>query len=166
MTTQTGGSGEGRSRWFNILLIASLALNLLFIGGLAKAAWHHRHGWHDGQGFMGFARDLPPDRRKMLRDDFKAARDALEPLRQKTRDLWSEANKILVEEPFDKAKYKAAMDSVTEAEGQLKSAIRAAISETAAKLTPEERRALQAWREERKSRMFGKRHKRDEGMSE
>lgn len=163
MTTQSGGSGEGRARWFNILLVGSLALNLLFIGGLAKAAWHHRHGGHGGPGLMGFVRDLPPDRRQLLGNEIKAAREAVEPLRQTVRDRWSEANTVLVEEPFDKAKYKAAMDRVTEAESQMKAGITSALSETASKLTPDERRALKAWRDKRKKHMSGKHRDKGEG---
>ncbi len=166
MTTDSGGTGEGRSRWLNILLIASLALNLLFIGGLAKAAWHHRHGGFSSPGLMGFVRDLPPDRRQLLGGDIEAAREAARPMRQTVRDLWSEANKILLEEPFDKAKYKSAMDRVTEAEGQMRATLTGALAETASKLTPDERRALQVWREKRKSHIFGKRQKRDESMGE
>lgn len=163
MTTQTGGTGEGRARWFNILLVASLALNLLFIGGLAKAAWHHRHGGHGGPGMMGFVRDLPPDRRKLIGDDIKAARESVEPMRKAVRERWDEANKVLVAEPFDKAAFKAAMDRVTEAEGQFKNTINAALSETASKLTPDERRAFQAWRDKRKKRMFGKHREKGDG---
>lgn len=162
MTTVSGGTGEGRSRWFNILLIASLALNLLFVGGLAKAAWHHRHGGFDGFGLMGFARNLPPDRQQFLRDEIKAARDAVKPLRQEMRDRWSDANKVLVEEPFDKEKYKAAMDRVTEADNKIKAVITNALADTASKLNPAEREALKAWRDKRKSHMFGKRHRKDD----
>lgn len=170
MTTQSGGeadgSSAGRARWFKILLVGSLALNLLFIGGLAKAAWHHRHGGpggHGGPGLMGFVRDLPPDRRQLIGAELKAAREAVEPMRTTVRERWSEANTVLVEEPFDKAKYKAAMDRVTEAEGQLKNAITAAMSETAAKMSPDERRALQAWRDKRKKHSFGKHRNKGEG---
>lgn len=166
MTTETGGqadgSGQGRSRWYTIVLVGSLALNLLFIGGLAKAAWHHRHGGPGGPGMMGFVRDLPPDRRQLIGGELKAAREAIEPMRQTMRDRWSETNKVLVEEPFDKAKFKAAMDKVTEADSQIKNAFSSALSETVAKLTPDERRAFQAWREKRKKHMFSKhRSKRD-----
>ena len=167
MTTQpaveAGGPGKGRARWFNILLIGSLALNLLFMGGLAKAAWHHRHGGHGGPGLTGFVRDLPPDRRQLLGNEIKAAREAVEPMRQTVRDRWGDANKVLSEEPYDKAKFKAAMDRVTEAEALLKNEITLALSETAAKMTPDERRALQAWRDKRKQHMFGKRHRKSVG---
>lgn len=167
MTTQSGGdagnSSSGRGRWFNILLVGSLALNLLFIGGLAKAAWHHRHGGHGGPGLMGFVRDLPPDRRQLIGDELKAARTAVQPMRETVRERWGEANAVLVEEPFDKTKYKTAMDRVTEAEVQLKNAIWAAMSETASKMSPEERRALHAWRDKRKKHSFGKHRDKGEG---
>ena len=112
---------------------------------------------------MGFVRDLPPDRRQLIGAELKAAREAVEPMRTTVRERWSEANTVLVEEPFDKAKYKAAMDRVTEAEGQLKNAITAAMSETAAKMSPDERRALQAWRDKRKKHSFSKHRNKGDG---
>jgi uncharacterized membrane protein len=158
MTTPSTPPAEGRSRWFNAALIASLALNLLFIGGLAKAYWHHRHGPFGGPGMMSFARDFDPERRKTLREDFKAARETVRPLRQAVRGAWSEANTLLAAETFDKEKYRAAMDRVTEAEGRVRAAMAAAMAETASKMTAEERSKLQAWREQRMLHKFDRRH--------
>jgi uncharacterized membrane protein len=139
-----------------------LAVNLLFVGGFGAAAWHHRHGPRgDDIGLMGFAHELPGDRQKIVRDDIKAARQTIRPLRQAVRDAWDEANKVLTVEPFDKDKYKAAMGKLTEAETQFKSAIATALAETAAKLTPEERVSLQGWRERRRPHMFGQHGHRD-----
>jgi uncharacterized membrane protein len=157
MTTENGGATQGRSRWLYGGLIASLALNLLFVGGFGAAAWHHRHGPRgDDMGLMGFARELPADRQKLLRDDIAAARQTIRPLRVAARDAWDEANAALTAEPFDKDKYKAAMDKLTETEGRFKSAMASAFADTAAKLTPEERRSLQSWRERRRPHILGR----------
>ena len=72
MTTQSATPEGGRPRWFKVALIASLALNLVFIGGFAKAFWHHRHGPFGGPGMVGFARDFEPERLKHLYQTFKA----------------------------------------------------------------------------------------------
>lgn len=155
--TDTGSAPQGRSSWFRAGIIASLALNLLFIGGLGAAAWRHRHGPRgDDMGLAGFARQLPSERQTLVRGDVEAAKQVIRPLRKAVRDAWTESNALLTAEPFDKDKFKAALDRLTEAEARLKSAATAALVDTAAKLTADERRSLQAWREKRRPRMFGR----------
>jgi uncharacterized membrane protein len=162
MTVEIGGSPDTRSKWLYRGLVASLALNLLFAGGLGAAAWHHRHGPRgDDTGLMGFARELPGDRQTMVREDIAAARLTIRPLRKAVRESWDEANAVLTQEPFDKEKYIAAMGKLTESEGRFKSAIASALADTAAKLTPEERKSLQGWREKRRPHMFGHHGHRD-----
>ncbi|MEQ1652113.1 MAG: periplasmic heavy metal sensor [Hyphomicrobium sp.] len=165
MTTETGAVAQDRSRWLKIGLIASLALNLLFIGGFARAFWHHGPGpgGHFGKdaGLMGFVRELPGDRQKLVRDDIAAARETIRPLRRAVREAWSEANTALTAEPFNKDTYKAAVDKLTEAEARMKAATATALADTAAKLTAEERRSLQGWREKRKPHMFRRHGHRD-----
>jgi uncharacterized membrane protein len=162
MTMDSGGAPVRRSRWVKIGIVASLALNLLFAGGLAAAAWHHRHGGRgDDSGLMGFARGLPAERQKMVRDDVAAARLTIRPLRKAVREAWNESNALLTAEPFDKDKYRAGVDKLTDAESRFKTAIAAALADTAAKLTPEERRNLQGWREKRRPHMFGGHGRRD-----
>jgi uncharacterized membrane protein len=164
MTTDIGGAPDSRSKWLYRGLVASLALNLLFAGGLGAAAWHHRHGPRgDDVGLMGFARELPGERQKVVREDIAAARLTIRPLRTAVREAWDDANSVLTLEPFDKDKYKASMDKLTEAEGRFKSAIASVLADTAAKLTPEERKSLQGWRERRRPHMLGHHGHRDGG---
>lgn len=165
MTTDTGGAPQGRSRWMTAALVASLALNLVFIGGAARAIWHHKHDGGrrgDDAGLFGFVRNLPSERAALVRGDLELARQTVRPMRKAVRDAWYEANTVLTTEPFDKDKYKAAMDRLTEAEGRFKAAIAASLADTAAKLTPEERVKLQGWREKRRPHVFG-RHGRHDG---
>jgi uncharacterized membrane protein len=155
--TDTSSAPRGRSGWFRAGIIASLALNLLFIGGLGAAAWRHRHGPRgDDMGLAGFARRLPAERQTLVRGDVDAAKQVIRPLRKAVREAWTESNALLTAEPFDKGKFKAALDKLTEAETRFKSAATAALVDTAAKLTAEERRSLQGWREKRRPRMFGR----------
>jgi uncharacterized membrane protein len=162
MTTDIGGVPETRTKWLYRGLVASLALNLLFAGGLGRAAWHHRHGPRgDDTGLMGFARQLPQDRQKIVQEDIAAARLVILPLRKAVREAWDDANLVLTAEPFDKDKYKASMDKLTDTEGRFKAAIASALADTAAKLTPEERKNLQGWREMRRPHMFGHHGHRD-----
>lgn len=156
MSTEVSGSSSGRPRWLKVLLIASLALNLLVIGGMASAMWRHHHGRGPFGGprgdhsLMGFVRDLPSERQQAVRADVEAAREAVKPMRQEIRDAWAATNAVLTAEPFDKAKVKEAAAKLLAAEAKFKTAISDALIDTAEKLTPEERKKLQEWRERRR----------------
>lgn len=156
MNTEVSGPASGRSRWLKPLLIASLALNLLVIGGMASAMWRHHHGRGPFGGprgdhsLMGFVRELPSERQQAVRADIEAARETVKPMRQEIRDAWSAANTALTLEPFDKAKVKEAAAKLLAAEAKFKSAISDALIDTAEKLSPEERKKLQEWRERRR----------------
>jgi uncharacterized membrane protein len=149
-----------QSRWLFPALIASLALNLLFIGGIGAAAWqkkHHRgHGFGADFGLMGFVRELPDDRAAVVREQITKARESTRPLKKAVREAWRDANATLTVEPFDKEKFKAAMARASDAESQFKAAIAGGLADMAEKLTAEERAKLQAWREKRSPRLFGK----------
>jgi uncharacterized membrane protein len=149
------------------LLVASLAVNLLFAGGVAASVWRHHHGFGHGDRasrgefpLLGFVRDLPADRQQAVRDQLMAARDKVQPLRKDVRDAWDASNSILTVEPFDKAKAKEAVTRLLDAESKFKLAVTDVLLDTAEKLTPEERRKLQEWRERRRPGAFG-RHKPD-----
>ena len=59
----------GRSRLLYPGLIFSLALNLLFLGGIGAAIWHHQNMQkkRGDYGLMRFAKDLPSASRLRLR---------------------------------------------------------------------------------------------------
>lgn len=154
----TGGSDEGARKpsWIKWALIASLAANLLIVGSVMGAFWSHRHGgrhFGPGQdrelGLMGFVRELAPDRQGEMRTTLEAEREKLKPLRDGLRDGWKETNGLLVAEPFDKDKLKAAMVRMIESETRLRTAVSDVLVETSAKLSAEERQKLKAWRERR-----------------
>ncbi len=157
MSTVTDDGSRPRS-WVKPLLIGSLALNLLFIGGMASAMWRHHHGFGPPGGprgggdfsLMGFVDELPADRQQAVRDQLKSARDAVKPLRQEVRDAWAATNTVLTVEPFDKAKAKDAAAKLMAAEAKFKTAVSDALLDTAEKLTAEERKTLQQWRESRR----------------
>jgi Spy/CpxP family protein refolding chaperone len=140
-------------------LIASLALNLLFVGGIAAGAWHHRFGGRHGEtGLMSFANDLAEPHRQTIRDMVTTARESMRPQRQAMRRAWDEANATLTVEPFDKEKFKAAMEHVSEAENAYKVAVTTVLASIAEKLTPEERKELQQWRDKRRPKIFRRHH--------
>jgi uncharacterized membrane protein len=132
--------------------IASLALNLLFVGLFAAAIWHHRHeGMRSMEpGLLGFVRQLPSDRQDVVRQEITAARDSMKDLRASVRKSWTDANTLLTAEPFDKAKFSAALAQLREVEDRYKTSLNGALADTAEKLSPDERKLLQTWREKRR----------------
>jgi uncharacterized membrane protein len=144
-------------RKLRIALIVSLALNVLVIGGVAGTLLVSRHhGWkgHGDRAFglLGFARTLPPERAELIRQRIASEKANLSALRKAERQARDEARSILMEEPFDAEKFKAALSRAAEAEAKEKSARMSLLAETAAGLTPEERRQLHNWFEKRRAR--------------
>ena len=136
-----------RSKWWQILLIVSLAINLLIAG--AVVARMVTHGGPDR--IMGasyaqliprrFFAEMPRDRRKVLqdilkkyRDDFKGERDASEQVAVKLADA--------IGEPYDVEKVKLVISEFTAQNGKLAAKGGDAALEILAVLTPEERRLL------------------------
>lgn len=160
MTSEAPNGGVRMPRWLYAGLIASLAVNLLFVGSLGGAFLHQRHGKPHGMssrggedvGLLGFVRKLPKDKQAAIREQVKTGRENLQPLREASNEAWLAGNKVLAQEPFDQEKVKAAFVRMTEAETKLKMAIGDILSSMASQLTPDERQMLSEWREVRKPR--------------
>ena len=152
MTVEVNKLAPGRPGYLYPALIASLALNLLFVGLFAAAAWHHFEKSQSANepGLLAFVRQLPENRQDTVRNEIAAARAAMKDLRANVRKSWIDANAMLTEEPFDKAKFVAALAQLRETENVYKTALNNALAETAASLSPEERKILQSWREKRR----------------
>jgi uncharacterized membrane protein len=157
--TIDSGAGPGRKTIFNLrfALMVSLALNVLIIGAVAGAflMGRHHHGrghWHKGGPLAGFARTLPDERGDVLRQQIESNQTKLEPLRKEENAARDEARSVLMTEPFDIEKFKAALARKADADAREKRARMEQFAEMVATLTPEERRQLHAW--------FEKRHKR------
>ncbi len=157
MTVEANQSpASGRPRYLYPALIASLAINLLFVGSFAAAVWHHSeddvlpgHAPND-KGFVGFADQLSPDRQDPIRKEITAAREAMRDLRVSVRKSWLDANALLTAEPFDKAKFLAALMQLRDVEARYKTAVYNTVADTADTLTPDERKLLQKWRANRR----------------
>ncbi len=162
MTNGTTGPGPGRN--LRLALMASLALNLLIIGGVAAALLlPHLHGWKGRHrpGLAGFAETLPPDRAEMVRQKVQGEKANFEAIRKEQRDAREAARVILVEEPFDAAKFKAALDRVADALDKETRTRMGLVADTAPQLTPEERKQLHAYFEKHRPRKH-RRHDDDE----
>ncbi len=140
------------SRRVRILLFASLALNAVFIGGLASAAFRHdripfsARGGAGQQNLAAYVMTLPAERRMTL---FKAASDKRQALVQQravVRRARDDAQASLVLEPFDKEKYLAAQSRLVQAEHAQRLNQRDMIVEIANAMSPDERRSYSRWR--------------------
>lgn len=151
--TQPQAPVQQPSRWLKPLLIASLALNLIVIGGAAGAFFKHRHGGGHARGLTGFVKKLPAGRQPELMALVKAEREKIKPIREEIRANWDETNTALAAEPFDKDRLKAAMAKLIEAEMRMRTLVGDAIVTTAEKLSPGERQQMKAWRQRHHDRL-------------
>jgi uncharacterized membrane protein len=135
-------------RWPRYLLIASLALNLLFVGMLASAFW--RGGWGQGRGnptnIIGYLSTLSPERRAQLLDLSKDVRGEVRGLRQLVRQANADRMAALTAETFDKQRYIDAQTRQIEAETKMRLLMRNVLAETAASMTLVERKTFLRWR--------------------
>jgi uncharacterized membrane protein len=137
-----------RSRWWQALLVASLALNLLIGGAMATRMFVH--GGPDRLTGAGYAQliprrffiEMPRERRKLLldilkkyRDDFRNDRDASEQAAVKLADA-------IVIEPYDVEKVKLVVNEFASQNGRLASRGGDAALDILAALTPQERQLL------------------------
>ncbi len=161
--TRGAPAAGGTPKWLKWALIASLAVNLVIIGG----ALGHRvigHKWrpHGDRGsaefgIMGYARTLDAERRAAIRKIVKAEKPNLKALREDIRKARIEAGQALIAEPFDKEKVRAAMARIGEAEVRLKSAGIATLLGAAEQMTPAERTGLLEWWKRRRPHHFRER---------
>lgn len=135
---------KGTPRWLWALLVGSLALNLLIVGAVAG----HRFGgrrWH-GAEFAGaeryLLRELASDRREALKglveDVVAAGRDVRKDLRLGRRA----AAEAFAAEPFDRAKFEAAVQSMLDGQTLTRTGLVVKMGTLAEALTPEERARL------------------------
>jgi hypothetical protein len=133
-----------RSRWWTVLLVASLCINLLVAGVVAGHVWNEPPGGIVPQGFgqlvpRKFFSDLPRERRQELlaiihdnRDEFKIMRDQAQATALKLADVLDDPN-------YDPEKAKAVIADFTTGANSL-AARGSAVSMTLLdKLTPQER---------------------------
>jgi uncharacterized membrane protein len=139
------------SRWMWIVLIASLAFNLLGIGLVAGSLWQVRYARATPGGplpgrIADFAETLPAERRAGIQDAMNAAQAAIKPLRQQARQARREALKAFTSEPFDKDKFAAAQARASAASLEVRQAYLRLLTEMGASLSAEERRQFLRWR--------------------
>jgi len=155
MTEAATAGRRGRTpRWVLVLLVVSLAVNLLVIGGVAGAVWRFRaHSYVAGSvtpNLIGYASTLPRQRRAELWEATAEERRQLMPLRREVRAAREATIKALVADPFDKERFMAAQAHQAEVEGRAREGVRLLYGKLAEALTAEERRAFPGWRSHRR----------------
>ena len=136
-----------RRRWPRVLLVVSLAFNLLFVGLMAGALWVH---WHGGWGMArhhAFAssvrrlvKELPEDRRQTTEALLKRHRAELRPLRRAAHRARHAAFEAAKAAPFDADLLQQRLDQMHGAEAKMREAMGALAMDLMKTLTVEERR--------------------------
>ena len=129
--TLVSAPGPARSdlpgRWLRLLLVLSLAVNLLIAGAVLGGAWVMRHGGGPGSmrpfaagpaaGPVGkFITMLPPERRSALHDVIAQYQGASGEFNKGMAAARHEAGDALLAAPFDRARFEAAVKRVYDAE--------------------------------------------------
>jgi uncharacterized membrane protein len=156
--TDAGNANAGAMRrtprWVLVALFVSLALNLIVVGSVAGAVWRFRAPpvWATAvtPNLLGYASTLPIERRKHIWDQTVEERRHIRPFRREVRAAREETIKVLVSEPFDRAKFLAAQGRQAEAENRARAAVQDLFVKVADSLTPQERHAFPLWREHRR----------------
>lgn len=148
MSTDTQKT-PGGWRWGRITLIASLALNLLFVGAIGGSIWAMWAGYWSGPRHHAFAgavhhlmRTLPDERRKTVRQVLRGHRGEIKPLRREVRKARRAAARAMRREPLDEAALRNALGELRAAETKISAAVAEMAVELAKTLDLEERREL------------------------
>jgi len=147
---------------YSKLLIASLALNLLFIGLFAGAAIV-RHRWHGPRdaslsdpSLRGFMFQLPKERRESIRVSSEQVRQAWRPLRRAVQDARAAYNAAMYAQPIDTGLVEKTLGELIAAESAARRAGIAVLTSAIAQMTPDERKRFQEFRRRHEPR-FGHR---------
>ncbi len=167
-STSVLASGPAPARGGRWLLVGSLALNLLFVGGLA-ALWlkgppgfHHR--WGPSQtafGIMRFSGELPPERREAVRRHLREARQSLKDVRDGLRSARAKAAEVLAAPDYTAEKMQAALEAIAVTDNRLREMGTAALMKAIGELTPDERQKLAAAWTRRLERERGRKSRSD-----
>ena len=146
--SETPVVAKRRWSWGRLLLVASLALNLLVGGAIAaRFAFPDRVGRMEGLSFAQllprrFFGDLSRERRKELLDVLKTYRDRF----KSGRDRMEQASLVIADaleaEPYDPAATQAAVNGFAAIGGTLINDGAKVAMDVLAKLSPEERKLL------------------------
>lgn len=152
-------------RWMWVVLVLSVALNLLVLGAAGRAMWHFRGAHHFGAdragGLTQYLGSLPDARRDEIAGLIEADRGALRALRRNAREKRRALAEAFTADPLDPDRLAAAARAASEARIAMIRQREAFFPRLAEKLTAEERRAYLEWRRENRWRRWHHRRWRD-----
>lgn len=151
MTTDAGQRDEGGSqrkqgrRWPRVLLVVSLALNLLFVGLIVGGLWAR---WHGGapkhRVYSGAVEQLMPDLQQSQRQNARGLLETYEteigPLLQRQNDARRQARDAITAEPYDEQRTNDLLRELRDIRGELHLAMHELVLGMLQDLTPEQRR--------------------------
>lgn len=142
-------------RWMWILLIVSLAINLLVAGGAVGAFWHLRHERGLGfggpsHGFSRFLDGLPAEKRQKIEALLDKQRAEMVPLRAAARTARHALLEAFKAEPFDKEKFRQLGKTYRAARRRLSDVRLNDYPDILALLEPAERKAFLRWQKWRR----------------
>tara|TARA_R110002012_G_scaffold208332_3_gene378403 strand:+ start:805 stop:1266 length:462 start_codon:yes stop_codon:yes gene_type:complete len=135
-----------RTRVLALLLFASVSMNL-FVAGMMVGRWDR---WHDGP--RGSRHDHSMSRMieqtlgdtlsQEIRERLHAHSESMRDTRVAMRENRETIRAVLLREPFDKAAYLEALDSMNEVFDRMRAETHSFMTEIVEKLTPEQRKKL------------------------
>ncbi len=101
-----------RNRAVIVILICSLALNLLFVGGLIGRSVFGGSPGHLPNHMGWMLRNLSDEQRKELRPQLKERSGSLRVVRQEMRDARQRLSSAILEDPLDEESLKLALEDL------------------------------------------------------
>jgi uncharacterized membrane protein len=138
---------NGRPFPWRAALFASLAVNLLLLGGMAGGyaaglRLDRPHAAERPSGSRGaFLRALPPGQRDAMRADLRRTWRATRELREKSRAVREEVRRLGSAEPYDRAQMSAAFADMRAADAAVQAAWHDSMAQSLSRLSADERRA-------------------------
>lgn len=136
-------------RWLRVVLIASVAFNLLVIGAAGAAMYRiHQHAptlTNGSTNLLAYTSTLPEPRRKELWSAMREEHRRLRPLRDDARSARLEWRQALAAEPFDAQRFDKAQVRVFDAENKARAEAQRLFAVLAGKLTAAERVSFLDW---------------------
>ncbi|MEO8651205.1 MAG: periplasmic heavy metal sensor [Hyphomicrobiaceae bacterium] len=144
-------------RWLLAILVASLLLNGLIVGGVAARRWAFGPhmpwpGSSVNAHLVGFAVTLPGERRRVIWQSTEALRAEMRPVRKVMQQARDDVRAVLVADPFDPQRFEAAQKRLFDAEQETRRATLKLIQSIAVQLTPQERASFAEWEHKDRSR--------------
>ncbi|MCR9260076.1 MAG: periplasmic heavy metal sensor [Pseudomonadaceae bacterium] len=131
-----------KSKWIAILLVTSVALNLLLVGFVVGKRAMPEAGTDPTRVYPRWARTLPEPRRDALRPVVRAHMQAIRPSLRELRLLHRNLRAAIVADPFDATALDDALRALREQDGKVQVVSHNSFIDFVAKLTPAEREQL------------------------